>query len=472
MPSQTPSQHTRLALHARLQGVVFWLALWTTLLSALLLGANRPVSWLALAAIALVLFAVQAGLDLFDRDAPGRWRQILPVAILYLGVIGWAMIQAGLAPVTAWTHPAWAEIGIAPGAISVDPGATWQGVLRLLAYAALFWIAAQGGRPEIRARRFVATVALWSVALALYGLVAMFADFNPITGDTAYQGIVTASYINPNAYALYAGLGAIACLSALAFHMPVSRRRHDSGRKVLRDLLEALIKGGWIYLTGFVVLAMAILYTESRAGSAASLAGVGVILVIILARRGRAWWIATWAIVALPVMAAAIGAGRLGDQFALNDPLEDGRIEVYERILAGIEAAPWLGHGLGAFQDGFRPYMTGDVSDLDWDLAHSTYLENAFELGLPAAGALVLALLLVAWRLRRGTQVRRRMRPAPAFALAALAAGGLHSLVDFSLQMPATTALLAMILGVGWTQSRREVLQPGATPEASDPQSA
>jgi O-antigen ligase len=256
--------------------------------------------------------------------------------------------------------------------------------------------------------------------------------------------------------------------------MPVSRRRRESGRKELRDLLEALIRGGWIYLTGFVVLATAILYTESRAGSAASLAGVGVILVITLARRGRAWWIATWTIVALPVMAAAIGAGGLGERFALLDPLEDGRIEVYERTLAGIEAAPWLGHGLGAFQDGFRPYMTRDLSDLHWYLAHNAYLENAFELGLPAAGALMLALLLIAWRLRRGTQTRRRMRPAPAFALAALAAGGLHSLVDFSLQMPATTALLAMILGVGWTQSRREVgtLRPDATPEASDPQSA
>ena len=186
VPLQIPSQPAGMALHARLQGVVFWLAVWATLLSALFLGANRPVSWLALAAIALVLFAVQAGLDLFDHDAPGRWRRILPAAILYLGVIGWAMNQAGPAPLAAWAHPAWAEVGIAPGAISVDPGATWQGVLRLLTYAALFWIAAQGGRPMVRARHFIATVAFWSVALALYGLVALFADYNPITGEPAY----------------------------------------------------------------------------------------------------------------------------------------------------------------------------------------------------------------------------------------------------------------------------------------------
>ena len=99
MPQQSPSPPARMALHARLQGVVFWLAVWTTLLSALFLGANRPVSWLALAAIALVLFTMQAGLDLFDRDAPGRWSRILPVAILYLGVICWAMIQAVPAPI-------------------------------------------------------------------------------------------------------------------------------------------------------------------------------------------------------------------------------------------------------------------------------------------------------------------------------------------------------------------------------------
>jgi hypothetical protein len=43
----------------------------------------------------------------------------------------------------------------------------------------------------------------------------------------------------------------------------------------------------------------------------------------------------------------------------------------------------------------------------------------------------------------------------PAFGLAVLVAAGLHALVDFSLQMPASAALFAMILGVAWGVSRR-----------------
>jgi O-antigen ligase len=438
-----------------LEGAVFWTAVVGVLASALALGGNRPAGWVALGGGALGLLAVQTLLDLGAPRAGERAVRLALPGILYLGVLAWAAVQALPSAVSGWAHPAWAEAGISPGAVSVEPDATWQGILRLAAYGALFWIAARSGAPRARARAFTGAVALWCGALASYGLAARYAGENPILGADA-AGRLSASFVNPNSFALYAGMGALAALAALALRMPGSARREDSRRRALRDLLEMLLAGGWLYLLCLMATLLALFLTESRGGALAVAAGLGVFTVAALGRLSRTWRFAAALVVLLPLgLAMLLFADAVGARLAETTAHGDTRLALYGRILAGIEASPWLGHGLGAFQDAFRPYLTEPLGSSEWDLAHNSYLENAFELGLPAAIALYLALALVGREIWRGVGRRRRMRPVPAFGLAVLVAGGLHALVDFSLQMPASAALFAMILGVAWGVSRR-----------------
>lgn len=439
------------------QAAVFWGATGTVLVSALALGANRPISWLALAAIALVLFVCQMVLDLRDPGAPARWRHVAPVAVLFFIPVLWAVVQALPAPMSGLAHPAWDEVGGAFASISADPGMTWHGVIRFVGYAALFWIAVRGARDRRRAQSFIAVFAVFSGVLAFFGLAALSLGHNPIVGEPFYKTSVTASFVNRNAYAFYAGLGAMACLATLGFRLRARARDAGPKRRALRDLAEMLLNGGWIYLVSFFVIAIALFHTESRAGTAVSLVGMIILLVVVLGRGGGGvWQIAVWGLIVLPLGMAAVGAGGLGQRLFLLNPLDDDRVAVLETTVRGIQASPWLGHGLGAFQDAFRPYADRQVGRAEWDLAHNAYLENAFELGVPATLALLLALALIGMRLVRGVRDRITMRPAPGLALAALTAGALHSLVDFSLQMPATVALFAMVLGVGWSQSIRE----------------
>ncbi len=444
-------------IRQRLQGMVFWLAIGVVLVSVLGVGANRPAIWLSLAAISFGLLLAQAGLDWFDSDAPQLWYRIFPAALLYFGVVIWAMFQALPAPIEGWVHPAWRGVESAQRSISADPAATWQGVIRLLTYASLFWIACRGGRDADRARRFVNVVALWSIGLAVFGLTALISGFNPIVGVPAYPGVVTASFINRNAYALYAGIGVLACLSSVMMSMLRRGRGSQTRLLAVRDFLEAQIGGGWVYLVGMFVVAIALLSTESRAGTAAAFIGVFTYLAISGVSKGIGLRSLMLVVIGVSLIAISFGAGGLGERFLFNDPLEDERLVVYRQTIAGIGAAPWLGHGLGAFQDAFRPFMVAEISDGEWDLAHSSYLENTFELGLPAALALFASLFLIAWQIMLGCLSRRRMRPVAAFAFAVAVTGGLHSIVDFSLQMPATTALFATILGVGWVQSHRKL---------------
>ncbi|MFC1606252.1 O-antigen ligase domain-containing protein, partial [Pseudomonadota bacterium] len=108
------------------------------------------------------------------------------------------------------------------------------------------------------------------------------------------------------------------------------------------------------------------------------------------------------------------------------------------------------------FADSFRLY--DQVEDtVHYDRAHNTWLENAFELGLPAALALFLALIGLALTCLRGVRRRHRDWVFPATGVAASVLVGIHATVDFSLQLPAVAMLYAAIMGVACAQSYSSV---------------
>jgi hypothetical protein len=86
-------------------------------------------------------------------------------------------------------------------------------------------------------------------------------------------------------------------------------------------------------------------------------------------------------------------------------------------------------------------------------LSLSFYLENIFELGWPIA---VILFLCVAWLTRRcfsGARNRGRDWVYPATGVAATVLVAIHSIVDFSLQIPGIAITYACILGVACAQS-------------------
>lgn len=125
--------------------------------------------------------------------------------------------------------------------------------------------------------------------------------------------------------------------------------------------------------------------------------------------------------------------------------------------------SPWVGWGLGGFGDVFAILQPSDSLQPN-DIAHSTPLETVVELGVIAAMPAFLIVLLPWSVCLRGALTRRPSRrylPAAAFATAAVSI--LHSLVDFSLQIPAIGFVTAALLGMGWAQAfgRRDQAEPG-----------
>ena len=455
-----PGQRAQTPASSRVQGVLGWTALSAVLVSSLALGANRPPAWIALAIVALALMGLQILLDLASRrDARFDGTRLLLVGALYAGVLGWgtAQVTPGLLP-PDWAHPAWAGLGaidLAPvggPVVSADPDSGRHIVIRLASYAAIFWIVASAAWRPRRARAFLRAFAVFSGALAGFGLLAWAGGTNPIAGgpDTT-ERVVRASFVNRNSYATYAAFGLIANLAALVMATGAEAAAGDR-RRFLRQALEGFFSWGWVFAAGAVLCAAAIALGQSRAGAGSAVIGVAC-FIALYRRRGDAEGAVLVGVAAflLAFTVIALSAG-LFARFLTTDQ-EAARFLVYPLILDQALERLWLGHGLGAFHEVFRARVPFEAATGEWDMAHSAYLENLFELGAPAALGLYLALALLVLACLRGALSRRRDRVIPTAVVAVSATAITHSLVDFSLQMPAVAALYAALLGMGVAQS-------------------
>jgi O-antigen ligase len=120
-----------------------------------------------------------------------------------------------------------------------------------------------------------------------------------------------------------------------------------------------------------------------------------------------------------------------------------------DQALMFIEQSPLLGWGLGAFRR-LWPLVRGNDQAARFDEVHSTLVEFVLELGLPAAVLLLFAFAAMAATFLNALLLRRRSRLFAVFGLALLALALLHSVLDFTLQMPANAVTLLALLGLAY----------------------
>jgi O-antigen ligase len=211
---------------------------------------------------------------------------------------------------------------------------------------------------------------------------------------------------------------------------------------------------GWpaIYLVAGLVDAMALLQSHSRMGLAASVMGLLALLILLALSgqlRGRG------AIVMIIISALGLfyaSGGGVLDRIA--DGNESGRPQLIALTRSAIETAPLLGSGYGSFSSVFPMYRDITLSGpVNFDMAHSTYLELAMEIGIPAAAAMVLALLCLTITALAGVFRRERDRSLPALGVAAAILVAFHSTLDFSLQIPGVQYVFAALLGMAVAQA-------------------
>ena len=455
------------------------------ILAALPSGGNVPLAWTTNAFLTGVLVIMVAMQNLvLKRPAAVPFRWITLPALLFALVCLWAMIQSlGVTP-AALHNPLWSAASDAfgeplRGAISVNPFNTRVSLMRLLSYAAIFWLALQFGRDRSQAVIMIQAIGLGIAGYAVYGLLlwSLGSEFIPWYGKRAGTGEVTSTFINRNNFATLAGMGSVLFFGLVMHRMgQIIRAGHGERFKYrLERMLAALAGVEGLYLIGALMTLGSLFLSRSRAGLFATLSALGVLIVLSLwgmrsGRGGRTGHdrhgghgggmgksgLALMALVMVGGIIASFNMSgeRIATRLVRSELTIEGRMAVYPRLVEAIRDYPLTGTGYGTFEDMFPLYRDETVSPFGhWDKAHNSYLELMMELGLPASLMLFLAIGLLVWRCLRGGVTRHRDRYIPLIALAASVLVALHSLVDFSLQIPGVAIPYAALLGVGVAQS-------------------
>jgi O-antigen ligase len=215
-----------------------------------------------------------------------------------------------------------------------------------------------------------------------------------------------------------------------------------------------------------IVLIGGLVLSNSRGGLGAFLAGLTTFA--LLSRRRAAL-----SVMIVVVLAALLLALPGGDAFltrfgSLLDSGEVARTTLYELAVNAISLRPWTGWGLGSFE-GVYSLLQPPTEPAFYERAHNTYLELMLELGIPFGLTLPLIALWLTGRCAMGFRERARSHEFAALAVSATVLVGVHSLVDFSLQIPAVAILYAAILGIGWAQSWSTRREHGAPAGLSQP---
>ncbi len=346
-----------------------------------------------------------------------------------------------------------------------DKAALIQGIGRLLFLIFAFAIALCIGSSESSARVFLQTL------LASGILFLSITFFITTAGGVSASAVRSFShgFVNSNNAATYLGIMLLLTLaqSARFFKRPVHLLQKSLPSMIEQLNFVSMVKGFFLLFALLLILS-GLFMTGSRAGILFSLlCSFFFVIIIALKTNLKALtrkWVATGAAVAMALLLtwSFVNFGQ-GFMQSLEHKEVDPqtRMEIFSAVMPMIRDHLWLGSGLGNFPALFQQYRPKNVSaDGIIDKAHNSYLEFTAEMGLPAFIVLMAVLAQVGHLLYVGYKGRKERYVTPALGLAVWLLVGLHSLVDFPLQIPAIAALFVAIITICASQTDPRFSEP------------
>jgi O-antigen ligase len=430
----------------RLNTITFWILLAVLALAPLPFGSARALYWAAAAVtvggVATCYFIAVGVLGLVPRIALGRF---LPQTIMFVVVCAWLVVQMLPVLPTPLLLPDGMTIEVST--ISIAPGMTMLMLIRQLTYGLFFYLMLQASARDQR-RRVLLDVLLWViVAYGVYGMTSLY------SGDTilglekwAYYGYATGTFVNRNSFATFLAMGGVIAAARVGKLLSDRAEKHpgDGGLPNFRGNLL-------VYGLAYAFLLTVVLSTGSRMGLFVTVAGAVTAFAVVL-RRTRLGLvaIAVPAGLAVAVSAMAYYGQALLERLGSLESSANVRGNFYVQVWELIMQRPWTGFGGGAFELAFPLVHAAPVnSDLVWSKGHNTYLTLWSELGFVVGSLPIIAVALVAVRIGIGIVRKRGSIESQAIGAGVLTVGAIHSLVDFSLEIPANTFVFLALLAAG-----------------------
>jgi O-antigen ligase/tetratricopeptide (TPR) repeat protein len=434
-------------------------------------------------------------------------RSLLFVAVAGL-VAAWLVGRAGVGSVRIVRHPVWLfmaaffALGILtlvswPGSVvsALQPGTaathllatgtsahdsfafslsayhTRQELMRLAILASVFFLVLQ----TVHTRRQVLTliVSLLTVGVfeALYWFFEQFSGNRHIFWEAHRyaSNAVTGTYLNKNHFAglLEMVVPVVFCLAFTFGNRPGSRRPGPHRYRDVVVRLSAMLASRsffWrLLLLGLgIVMAVAVLFSLSRAGIASMVLALGLLVLFSLFAMGcRRHAVAVIGLgLAVLVVASSIGINlvldRVEDVTSGSAASWEDRFDLSRSALPYLAAYPLVGSGPGTFGSVFPTYQSGRFGNKWANFLHNDWLQLACEHGLVGAALVVGALVLLLVTIGRNVRRRRNRfsRWVTAGCLAGVAAMLVHSLFDYNLsRITANGIVFVMLLAVAYRAS-------------------
>lgn len=347
--------------------------------------------------------------------------------------------------------------------MSLDPQATRASAYESIAYVLFFGLIWATTQNSINRRvLFLGALLLsgclqvgYSIYLRTSGL-----HLDPLSGQPIYFARATGTFVNPNHFAGYLELTMAACLGLLgAWPSPAKLTPGWKGR--LSRLLGAFDVRILASRITIAVLFAGLFLSQSRMGNTAALSGlvIGVIASFIKATGKKSWIGALVFIVSILLFDITfIGSQYGGDklaarmQTAVADYTVDDRALLRPDLDRMVQAFWRSGSGLGSFATVYPEFRTVS-GNYRISHSHNDYYEFLIETGVIGVLLLGLIILLSFVHAARLLWYKKdpKIRAVAITGLVAIVSMGVHSTVDFNLQIPSNALTFVGILGLVWS---------------------
>lgn len=407
-------------------------------------GANTEWAWSLYSALSMCFFSlsvrnisVQTELNR-NQAIPPSFSQASWILFVLAGVQLWVLCQ--------WILN-----------LTLTPYDTFMAFLRGLGYTTFFgWTLLVLTSPQ-KIIRIIWVVTIAAASQAVYGsfMVMTGIEYGFLLKKWAYQGLATGTFVNRNHLAGYLEMA-----TALGIGFLLAQTTHYSGswRQRTRQLIKMLLSEKVILRLLLAMMVIGLVMTRSRMGNTAffaSLSITGVMALLFFKHKTRSTTIllSSLLIIDIAIVGTFFGVDKVAERLQNTSEQTEKRDEVFRDTVTMWQSAPLTGTGASSFIYTFPKFKSEDIVDPNYvNNAHNDYLQFLAEFGAPATLALGSTVLFSLWTAiqamrKRRSELHRGMGFASTMGIIAI---GIHSTVDFNLQIPANAYMFVFLMALAF----------------------
>lgn len=415
----------------------------TTFLLPLPFGANTDWAWPVFAAAIMLML----GFEL-------RSRSRLAIAHMQTGLVlpepfrASTWILTALVLIQSWVLIQWLS------GMSIASYDTMTALLKGMGYSAYFALSLLILDSRERVERIVWVAIIAASFQAFYGSIMVMTgwEYGFFTAKEFYIGNATGTFVNRNSLAGY-----LEMVLALGIGVLIAQSADYRGnfRQRLRQFVRMLLSPKVIVRLLLAMMVIALVMSRSRMGNTAFFASMmitGALALVLMRHKTMSTTIllGSLLVIDITIVGAFFGINKVAERIEQTSSESEQRDEMVMDTLAMWETVPLTGVGAGALMTNFSRFKKEVTMPLWIDHAHNDYVEFLAEFGAPAFLLMLSVVLASLWNAITAMRTRRSdfYKGLGFGCCMGMIAIGIHSTVDFNLQIPANAFMFMLLLAL------------------------